>query len=271
MGSPPATLGDLEQAAGGVAATGATPWCLGVEADDEAGWAAVDWVETLMLVNHGRTVFEQWVDHEIPFDDPRVVDVLGQVEALLLEEGQTFGGRDAIEGTEVDAADDPLFTEPPGCHLYRQNTLVAQDAFPDAVVEDLDTRVGVFPVPGTTADEKPVLGGGHLAGVLDQGSGAAQDLVRFLASPEFGTHGYAESGTWISPRRDFDTERYPTELWRTVGGIAHGATEFVLDGSQRMPDAVGAGSFPRELTAWISGEQDAATTLAAVEESWPEA
>ena len=268
---PPATLAELRLLSAGIAATGTTPWCLGLEADDEAGWPAADWVETLMLVNHGKAVYDQWVEHEIPFDDPRVVDVLGQLETLLLEEGQTFGGREAIVDTEVDAAFEPMFTDPPGCYLYRHTNAVAQDGgFPEEVVEDIDTRIGVFPVPGPTADAKPVLGGAHLAGVLNQEKQEAQDLVRFLASAEFGKQGYAESGTWISPRRDFDPARYPSDTWRALAGIAHGATDFALDGSGQMPDPVGAGAFPRELTAWIEGEQDAPTTLAAIEEAWPE-
>ena len=268
---PPTTLADLRLLSESIARTGTAPWCLGLEADDEAGWPAADWVETLMLVNHGRAVYDQWVRHEIPFDDPRVVDVLGQLETLLLEEGRTFGGREAVVDTEVDAAFEPMFTDPPGCHLYRQTSAVAQEGgFPDEVVEDIDTRVGVFPIPGLTSDAKPVLGGARLAGVLNQEKQAAQDLVQFLASAEFGTRGYAESGTWISPRRDFDPALYPSDTWRTLAGIAHGATEFVLDGSEQMPDPIGAGAFPRELTAWIEGEQDAQTTLAAIEEAWPE-
>ena len=83
--------------------------------------------------------------------------------------------------------------------------------FPDEVIEDIDNRVGVFPMPGLTPEDKPVLGGGDMAGVFSKDNEAAQGLVAFLASPEFGTNGYAENGTWFSPRSDFDTSLYANE------------------------------------------------------------
>jgi alpha-glucoside transport system substrate-binding protein len=44
----------------------------------------------------------------------------------------------------------------------------------------------------------------------------------------------------------------------------------VLDGSDQMPPEVGPRAFPRELRAWISGDQDAQTTLDNIEEAWPD-
>jgi alpha-glucoside transport system substrate-binding protein len=270
LARPPATLGDLRTLTDRLAETGMTPWCFGVESDEEPGRAAADWVENLMLINYGRDAYQQWVDHEIPFDDPRVAAVLEQMESLLLAEGMASGDRESIAGTEAAAADDSMFTDPPGCHLYLQSEFGAESGFPEEVVEDIDDTVGVFPLPGLTPASKPVVGAVHLAGVLNQHSAAARDLVRFLASPDFGTNGYAQSGTWTSPRRDFDQALYPTETSRVIAGIAHASTTFALDGSEQMPPEVGSGSFPSELTAWIAGEQDAPTTLENIETSWPE-
>jgi alpha-glucoside transport system substrate-binding protein len=93
-------------------------------------------------------------------------------------------------------------------------------------------------------------------------------LVEFLASSGFGTHGYGASGHWISPRTDFDLQVYPDDIWREIAGIAYASTEFVLDGSDRMPDEASR-SFGLEMTAWISGAEDSRTALDNVEESWP--
>lgn len=266
----PTTLADLSSLTERIAATGTAPWCLGIESEDVPGWPATDWVENLVLINHGSAVYQQWVQHEIPFDDPRVLEALEQMEALLLEEGHSSGGREAAVETDVIVAAAAMFADPPGCRLYRHgSSLIVDGGFPDDVVERIDDRIGVFPMPGPTPEQKPVVGGAHLAAVMDEDDAAARDLVRFLASPEFGTGGHARSGTWISPRTDFDVSLYPNDTWRTVAAIVHGATEFVFDGSQQMPRDVGVGSFPRQLIAWISEEQDAATTLANIEASWP--
>ena len=93
---------------------------------------------------------------------------------------------------------------------------------------------------------------------------------QFLASPEFGTNGYAENGTWFSPRSDFDTSLYANETLRSIADIAYNNTEFVFDGSDLMPGEVGSGSFWREMTAWISGGTDAQTALDNIEASWPQ-
>ena len=73
-----------------------------------------------------------------------------------------------------------------------------------------------------------------------------------------------------SPRTDFDVELYPTETWKTIAQIAYESTEFVFDGSDQMPGEVGSGLFWRDMTAWISGGQDAKTTLDNIEASWPQ-
>ncbi len=124
-------------------------------------------------------------------------------------------------------------------------------------------------MPGLTPEDKPVLGGGDLAGIFSQDNEAAQELVQFLASPEFGTTEYGASGNWLSPNTEFDVELYPSETWKAIAEFAYGSTEFVFDGSDQMPGEVGSGSFWREMTAWISGGQDIPTTLDNIENSWP--
>src|SRR3712207_9338230 len=154
--------------------------------------------------------------------------------------------------------------------MYRQGNFVADEGgFPEDVLAALDERVGVFPMPGQTAEEKPVLGGGDLVGIFAQENEAAQELVAFLASPEFGTNGYGETGGWLSPNTEFDTSVYPSETLGSIAEIAYQSTEFVFDGSDQMPGEVGSGSFWRDMTAWISGQQDAPTALDNIESSWP--
>ena len=51
--------------------------------------------------------------------------------------------------------------------------------------------------------------------------------------------------------------------------MAYDSTAFLFDGSDQMPGEVGAGSFWKEMTAWISDQQDLDTTLQNIDESWP--
>jgi alpha-glucoside transport system substrate-binding protein len=267
----PTTYDELVALSDQIQATGTTPWCFGIESEAATGWPATDWVENLMVINNGADVYNQWVNHEIPFNDDTVAETLQQMDDLLLADGRTNGGRSSIASNNFGTAAFPLFDEPPGCFMYRQGNFVAQEGvLPDEVIADLDNVVGVFAMPGLTAEDKPVLGGGDLAGIFSKDNESAQKLVQFLASSDFGTKEYGASGNWISPRTDFDVSLYPTETWKKIAQVAYESTDFVFDGSDQMPGEVGSGSFWREMTAWISGGQDATTTLDNIEASWPQ-
>ena len=51
--------------------------------------------------------------------------------------------------------------------------------------------------------------------------------------------------------------------------MAYDASAFLFDGSDQMPGEVGAGTFWKDMTAWISGQQDLDTTLSNIDASWP--
>jgi alpha-glucoside transport system substrate-binding protein len=268
--TPPTTLDELLALSKKIAATGTTPWCFGIESEAATGWPATDWVENLMVGNYGADTYNKWVNHEIPFNDPKVLDVLNQMDQLLLAKGMTNGGRQSIASSNFNTAANPMFDNPPGCYMYRQGNFVAQQGgFPDAVLADLDNTVGVFPMPGKTAEDKPVLGGGDLAGIFSKDNKSAQKFVKFLASKDFGTKAYGAGGNWISPRTDFDVSLYPNKTEAAIAKVAYESTDFVFDGSDQMPGEVGSGSFWRDMTAWISGQEDAKTALDNIENSWP--
>jgi alpha-glucoside transport system substrate-binding protein len=266
----PQTLDQLMALTNTIAATGTTPWCFGIESEAATGWPATDWVENLMVIDYGADTYNKWVNHEIPFNDPKVLNVLNQMDQLLLAKGMTNGGRSSIASSNFNTAANPMFDNPPGCYMYRQGNFVAQQGgFPDAVLKDLDNTVGVFPMPGKTAEDKPVLGGGDLAGIFSKNNDAAKKFVKFLASKDFGTSSYGASGNWISPRTDFDLSLYPNKTEAAIAKVAYSSTAFVFDGSDQMPGEVGSGSFWRDMTAWISGQEDAKTALTNIENSWP--
>jgi alpha-glucoside transport system substrate-binding protein len=266
----PTTYDELVALTDEIAGSGTTPWCFGIESEAATGWPATDWVENLYLINNGADAYNAWVAHEVPFNDDTVAETLQQMDELLLVDGRTNGGRQSIASNNFGTAANPMFDEPPGCFMYRQGNFVAQQGvFPDEVIADIDNTVGVFPMPGRSAEDRPVLGGGDLAGIFSKDNEAAQEFVQFLASPDFGTAEYGSTGNWISPNTQFDVSLYPSETWRTIAEIAYGSTEFVFDGSDQMPGEVGSGSFWREMTAWISGQQEAGPTLDNIEASWP--
>jgi alpha-glucoside transport system substrate-binding protein len=266
----PQTMDQLQQLSNTVAATGTTPWCLGIEAAAATGWPATDWVEDLMVINYGSDVYDQWVQHKIPFNDPKVLAVLNQFEQLVLANGHVNGGRASAASNNFGTAGNVMFNNPPGCYMYRQGNFLTQAGFfPSAVLSDLDNTVGVFPMPGKTASSKPVLGGGDMAGLFSADNDSAKKTMKYLTSSEFQTAMAKKASWYLAPRTDVDLNSYPSKTSANFAQIQNQATEWVFDGSDQMPGAVGSGSFWKEMTAWISGQEDAKTALDKIEASWP--
>ncbi len=264
----PTTIDGLQQLTDQVKASGTAPWCFGIESAAATGWPATDWIENLLLIQSGPDVYNQWVNHEIPFNDPQVVAAADTMSSLLLADGNVNGGRQSIASNNFATAANPMFDTPPACFMYRQGNFVARDGgFPDNVLQDLDNTVGVFPMPGETEADKPVLGGGDLASVFND-SENVDKIMNYMASADFGAD-WAKANGFISPRTDFDQNNYPNELTKQMAGFAYDSTAFVFDGSDQMPGEVGSGSFWREMTAWISGSETEQQALDNIEASWP--
>jgi alpha-glucoside transport system substrate-binding protein len=262
----PTTIEELNALTKQIKADGNTPWCMGIESDTATGWPATDWFEDLIMRYGGADAYNQWVTNEVKFDSDVVREAAAEFEELMFTEGNVLGGRDAISSTNFGTGGNPMFDKDPGCYMYKQGSFIT-GFFPDSVTADLDANVGVFGFPPPEGGENPVLGGGDLA-VLMSDSDAAGDVMAMLSETDIGVEA-APSSSFISPHKDFDLSLYPTELTKQVAQVGYDASVFLFDGSDQMPGEVGAGSFWKEMTAWISGDQDLDTTLKKIDDSWP--
>src|SRR5690606_35770228 len=68
------------------------PWCAGVESGDATGWPATDWIEDVVLRSAGADVYDQWVAHEIPFNDPQIVEAIDIAGDILKNPDYVNGG-----------------------------------------------------------------------------------------------------------------------------------------------------------------------------------
>ena len=68
------------------------PWCAGIESGDATGWPATDWIEDIMLRTAGPEIYDKWVKHEIPFNDPAVATALAEVGKILKNPKYVNGG-----------------------------------------------------------------------------------------------------------------------------------------------------------------------------------
>jgi alpha-glucoside transport system substrate-binding protein len=265
----PETLDDLAALTEQIKSDGGTPWCFGIESGTATGWPATDWFEDLIMRYGGADVYNQWVANEVKFDSEVVRQAADYLEANVLAEGSVPGGRGSIASVAFGDAEDTMWQDDPGCWMLKQGTfIVSADFMPQDVVDNVDERIGVFGFPPAEAGgENPVLGGGDLATLL-QDNEDSRAMMQILADVDLGTTAAPES-SFISPHTGFDASLYPNDLTRQIAEVANTADPFLFDGSDQMPGEVGAGTFWKEMTAWISEQQDLDTTLTNIDASWP--
>ena len=266
----PESLDDLTALADQIKADGGTPWCLTMESGDATGWVATDWMEDLVMRYGGVDAYNDWVAGDLPFTDPVVKEAADYFGKVALTEGNVLGGQQAITATPFTEAAKPMFDKgKPGCWLLKQGSFfVGPDFLPEEVFANVDEELGVmgFP-PAEAGGENPVLGGGDLA-VLMSDSEDAKTAMNLLSESDIADQAVPGS-SFISPHKDFDVSLYATETTRSIAQVAYDSTAFLFDGSDSMPAEVGAGSFWKEMTAWLNGDEDIDTALQNIDDSWP--
>jgi len=264
----PASIQELAEIADQIAADGKAPWCMGWESDQATGWVGTDWLEEMVLRLSGPEVYDQWVAHEIPFNDPQIVAALDAYGEIALDEELVLGGVNGILNTGFADAMTPAF-EGEECYLHRQGNF-ATGFYPEDVQADLDGTVGTFVLPPYEGgyDGQPILGGGDLAATFNGEDEEVQEVMAFLTSDQFGGE-WAATGGWLSPHATFDSSLYIDETTRNIAALAADADVFRFDASDLMPKEVGSGTFWTGMVDWLEGESSE-DALTAIEESWPE-
>ena len=110
-------------------ANGDTPLCVGIESQSATGWPFTDWVEEMILREQGVDYYNQWVAHEVPFNDQPVVDTFNEVanpdgSGIWTTEGAVFAAGGSIAATAFGDNGEPLVNgelhdAPPGELLQR--------------------------------------------------------------------------------------------------------------------------------------------------------
>ena len=266
----PTTIDELMALSDQIKPSGTTPWCIGLESGAATGWPGTDWIEELVLKQAGPDVYDKWVNHTVKFEDPQIKAAFETYAKIALTPGNVFGGSKSIVSTAFGTAANPMFTKPPGCFLHKQGNFVTQKGFlSEAIRANIDTNLGVFPFPKGQFDT--VEGGGDIAALFTKGDSNVNKVLKAITEdPTFGAvwAGPSDRG-FISPHKDFDVSKYGNETTRSIAKIAYTATGIRFDGSDSMPAKVGAGSFWKGMVAYTSGQQDLATTLKQIDDSWP--
>ncbi|HEX4982608.1 MAG TPA: ABC transporter substrate-binding protein [Ilumatobacteraceae bacterium] len=265
----PETLGELTALSDQIVADGGIPWCAGIESGVATGWPITDWFEDFMLRLNGPDVYDQWVNHEIPFNDPQVLAVAEAVGAIL-KNPDYIGGDNAVKAIATTKFQDGGVPIASGdCYMHRQasfyNTLFPEGTTVGPPGSDSDVTFFYLPV-AEAGDPKVMLGAGDInAAGTDKPE--TWDTILYASSNEYAiamANGHSE----LSPRTDIDASLITDPMLASFAELLASSEIFRFDGADMMPGAVGSGTFWTEATAWIVGG-DTETMLDNIEASWP--
>ncbi|HJS25673.1 MAG TPA: ABC transporter substrate-binding protein [Actinomycetota bacterium] len=268
----PTTWDELLALSDQIVADGGTPWCVGFESGGATGWPATDWMEDIMLRTAGVETYDQWVNHEIPFNDPAVATAAEEFGNVMFTEGYVLGGAADTPSISFGAAPLPMFEDPPGCFLHRQATFIIGAApFPEDAVAGTD--YDWFPLP--PIDQEGTLYAGEFAVVGTAGNRAEViDFVQQFAGEAIQcAQGADPASSRISANINVGPDCYANQILADsavvlTDAIANDTGRF--DASDLMPGEVGAGSFWTGMVQYMQeGPESLSAVLDEIESSWP--
>ncbi|WP_144720848.1 ABC transporter substrate-binding protein [Agrococcus jejuensis] len=269
----PTTLDELDDLTATIAEStdesGVTPWCVGFGSGEATGWPGTDWIEDYVLRTAGADVYDQWTSHEIPFDDPQIVDAMDRVGDLILNPDNVNGGIgdvSTIATTDFGEAGLPVLDGT--CAMHHQASFYEGFWSDDNSVEVAeDGEVWAFLLPGAEADGNAVTGGGEFVGAFSD----AEEVVatQTYLSSDLWANNRVSLGGVISANNGLDPENASSALLTSAVEILQDPdTTFRFDGSDIMPGAVGTGTFWTGMVNWVGGESTE-SVLSTIESSWP--
>ncbi|MDX2140854.1 MAG: ABC transporter substrate-binding protein [Chloroflexota bacterium] len=266
----PTTWDELIALNAQIVADGSSPWCVGIESGAATGWAATDWIEEIMLRTTSLENYDNWTipadaESRLLFTSPEVTNAATVLGDLWFTENNVYGGREAIASTFFGDAPLPMFEEPAGCYMHKQGNFITS-FFPEGTQPGVDYGVFYLP-PIDEAYGRPFLVAGDIYSMFHDRP-EVRAVMDFFSRGE-SVRGWLASGGALSPHRDASLDWYGVELERNIASLIADATSVRFDGSDLQPGVVGAGSFWKGMTDWISGTVDLETALAEIDAAWP--
>jgi alpha-glucoside transport system substrate-binding protein len=247
-----------------IVADGDTPWCIGIQSGVATGWPATDWMEEIMLRTTSLENYDRWTSGELPFTDPIVKNAAQRMADIWFNEDYVYGGRQQIVSTDFGASTAPMFEDPPRCWMHKQGNFITS-FFPEDAEAGVDYDFFYLP----SIDEqygKPVLFAGDLMSAFN-------DRPEVRAVMQYWTtfdslKGWVASGGALSPHNDADLSAYGSDVERKIAEVLANADSVRFDGSDLMPGAVGAGTFWKGMTDWVSGSVELDQAMETAQQGW---
>ena len=261
----PTTLEEMKTLSDKIVTDKKIPWCIGAASGVATGWVLTDWMEDFMLRINGEKVYDQWVNHQIPFNDPKVKAVADAVGAYVKNPAYLGGDAlvKAIATTKFEEGGLPILTG--NCYMHRQASFYST-LWPKGTTIAPDGDIWFFYLPSPAGGPKYLLGAGDIY-AAGTNKPESFDVLRYTGSVDY-QQTILATRKELSPNKNIDTSKITDPFLKAIADLQKNADIFRFDGSDQMPGAVGAGTFWTEITAWVVGGSTD-DFLNNVEKSWP--
>ena len=251
-------------------AKGQTPWCGGLGSGGATGWPATDWVEETVLRLYGSKTYQDWWQHKIKFNDPKIVAAMKKIEGWL-QNPKYVGDVKAIATRTFQDAGQAI-PGGKGCMMLQQASFYATQ-YPKGTDVSPTGDVWAFYLPGINPKvPTPIEGGGEFFLAFNNKT-ATQAVQNFLSTPQWAEAlitTYGANGGWTTANNGVPASFYKNPFDQMVAMfLAKKDSTFAFDASDLMPAAVGAGSMWTGFTDWFGSGKSAQSVADAIEASWP--
>jgi alpha-glucoside transport system substrate-binding protein len=259
-------LSDQIKAAGG---TPAAPWAMGIESGAASGWAATDWIAQIFLEQNGGDAYDQWVNHQIPWTDPRIKAAWQMFGSIATTDGYVPGGSAAILSTNFQDASYWPFQTPPKAAMYYEGDFVQgfiTSQFPKAVA---GTDYNFFPFPSINPQYAGAVTGGADLVVVFNDNPTVRSFVKYLASAA-AQDIWVKEGGFVSVNNKITLSDYPDAIAQKSVQQLTAATIFRFGAGDSMPGAMQTAWWaavlqylqnPSQLDSILSDLENTATTV----------
>lgn len=262
----PTTYDELKTLMDQMVKDGTTPWCIGIESGAATGWVATDWIENIMLRTTTPENYDAWVKGKLPFSSPEVTHAAQIMADIWTNPKYVYGGTATIVKTSFGDSTLPMFdAKGPKCFMNMNGNFITS-FFPQGLVGGVDYGAFYFP-PIDPQYGSPMEVAGDIWGATNSRPEVMAVMQYFTKGEHLKT--WMQQGGAIAPQKDADLSWYGSPIDKVVGAAIVNAGTLRFDGSDAMPGAVGAGTFWKEMTSFVSGSEDLATALKNIDASWP--
>ncbi|MEO5832132.1 MAG: ABC transporter substrate-binding protein [Nakamurella sp.] len=264
----PTNWQELQDLQAKIVAAGEKPWCIGIESGEATGWQITDWLEEYVLRTAGPDVYDQWVSHDVKFSDEPIAKATAEMAKVIKNPEMVnagFGDVSSIASTNFNAPSTKILDGT--CSMTRQAANFGSN-YDASIKIGADGDINAFYFPPITEDfGQTVLGGGTFTAAF-RDNDQINALMYYLTTPEY-ANTRAKAGNYISANRGLDPANVPVVVQKeALKTLQDPKATFRFDASDLMPAAVGADAEWKQFTAWITGQDDA-TTLANIDNAWP--